>query len=507
MTNNRPKPGNPNRSGLRPGQDFYGVGMSLPTYRSRGNPNAARQRRSGQLVGGESLQKHKGRNYKTIFKRTGLVMVILTVLIGGWLGGKFLYNAYKLSNGNLLSVLGSTKLKGEDVGRVNILLAGNSADDIGHAGGELTDSIMLLSINTKSNQAYMMSIPRDLYVEVDGDYAKINTAYVTGNANDYSKSGFPDGGMGQLQEVVEDNFDVNINYYALINYNAFKQAVDAVGGITITVDSDDPRGLYDPNIDYTTGGPLVRLANGKQKLNGQQALNLARARGDAFNSYGFAGSDFDRSSNQRQMLLALKDKAVSAGTLTNPAKISSLADAIGNNVDTDMSLGEVRRLYDLTKGIGGSNIVSISLNNVLGQNLLESYRANDGSSALIPAAGIDDYSEIQSAIRRATSASAVVRENARIVVLNATDTSGLASRVRDALNERDYNVVAVGDADTMQAQTTVIDASGGKKSGTRKALSDRYGGRITTTNLYDGIYDADFIILVGDDQIPKTTNQ
>jgi LCP family protein required for cell wall assembly len=506
--------------GLRPGQDIFNaknskasfptVGMSLPTYPVKGASSRGRSRSTsaaaGTVVGGKILGEKKPRSIKKIIKRILLALVILLVLMGAWVGGKFLYNAYKLSNGNIFSVLQNVKLKGEENGRVTILLAGNSADDVGHDGAELTDSIMLLSIDTKNNQAYMLSIPRDLYVNIDGDYGKINSAYVAGKANDFTANGLPKGGMGQLEQIVEDNFGVDINYYALVNYNAFKEAVDAVGGITITVASDDPRGLYDPNIDYTNNKPLVKLSNGRHTLNGQAALDLARARGDAYNSYGFAQSDFDRASNQRQMLLALKTKAVSANVLANPAKLSSLADAIGGNVSTDMNLGEVRRLYDLTKSLGAEKIASISLNNVLGVNLLANYRAPNGSSALIPAAGVDDYSDIQTALKRATSSDPVVREQATVVVLNGTDTMGIASQLRTTLTGKNINVTAIGDALAPQAKTTIIDVSKGKKNGTKALLTKLYGNNVTTINPYSDAYDADFIIIAGSDQIKKSTN-
>ena len=104
----------------------------------------------------------------------------------------------------------------------------------------------------------------------------------------WAENGYPSGGMGQLEQVVEENFGIAINYYALIDYSAFRDAVNAVGGIDVTIASSDPRGLYDPNIDYTTHGPLVKLTNGVHHLNGQQALDLVCARGDSANSYGFA---------------------------------------------------------------------------------------------------------------------------------------------------------------------------------------------------------------------------
>ncbi|MDB5184419.1 MAG: hypothetical protein JWN38_227 [Candidatus Saccharibacteria bacterium] len=519
--------------GLRPGQDFFAgsskpksvfpdVGMSLPLYPKKAAPAARPRRRvtSGPATLGEPLppprraaldptkkgadnKDKKPRNIKQKVKRTLLALLVVLLIGGGWLGGKFVYNLIKVSNGNILSILKTTKLKGEDKGRVTILLAGNSADDVGHNGAELTDSIILLSIDTVNNQAYMLSVPRDLYVGIGDDYAKINSAYVVGKANNFSERGYPKGGMGQLEQIVADNFGVDINYYALVNYNAFREAVNAVGGIDITVNSQDPRGLYDPNIDYTTGKALVNLTNGKHHLDGQAALDLARARGDSYRSYGFAGSDFDRTTNQRTMLLALKSKAVTAGVLANPAKLSSLADAIGSNVSTDMNLGEIRRLYDLTKDLGNSKIASISLNNVNGKDLLTNYVGAGGQSALVPAAGIDDYSDIQAAIKQATSSDPVVREAPSIVVLNGTDTMGLASIVRSKLTAKNYNVLAIGDADAKQTKTQVIDVTAGAKPGSKAALGKLFNTTPTTINPYKGEYNADFIIVAGNDQIPK----
>jgi LCP family protein required for cell wall assembly len=436
-----------------------------------------------------------------------MVFGVLLMLIGGFLTAKFIWNAHKIFGGNIFGVLSTTRLKGEDVGRVNILLAGNSADDVGHNGGQLTDSIMLISIDTRNNKAFMMSIPRDLYVKIPGNgHSKINSAYVYGEEDGFDESGYPKGGMGLLQKTVEDNLGIDINYYALVNYKALRQAVDAVGGIDYTVKSSDPRGLYDPNIDYKTHSPLVKLTNGPHHLNGQQALNLARARGDSYNSYGFAASDFDRTEHQRELIVALKGKAATAGVIANPAKISSLADAIGSNVKTDFSLSEVRRLYDISKKIPSKNITSVGLNEADGKNLLISYTAPGGQSALIPAAGLDDFSDIQAFLKRKTSSNPVVQEGAKIVILNGTTSNGLASAKKKSLSAKNLLISKTGDARTNQATTTVIDASGGKKPSTKKLLGQLYNNSFVTTNPYDGIYDADFIIILGSDQIPKTNS-
>ena len=307
--------------------------------------------------------------------------------------------------------------------------------------------------------------------------------------------------MGQLEQVVSKNFGIPIHYYALVNYSALKQSVDAVGGIDIVVNSKDPRGLYDPNIDWTTKGPLVKLSNGQHHLNGQQALNLARARGDAYNSYGFAGSDFDRTENQRKMLVALKQKAVSAGVITNPAKVSSLFDAIGNNVKTDLKLPEVRRLNDLTKNISGSSLQSLSLNNNKGKNLLMSYTSPNGQSALIPAAGLDDFSDIRAFIRSHIKSDPVSQESASVVVLNGTLINGLANQVKTQLSGKNLYVEKVGDAgNTAQQKTAVIDLTNGSKPNTKTMLVKTFNSSYTTQNPYGNLYDADFIIVLGADQ-------
>jgi anionic cell wall polymer biosynthesis LytR-Cps2A-Psr (LCP) family protein len=126
-----------------------------------------------------------------------------------------------------------------------------------------------------------------------------------------------------------------------------------------------------------------------------QALALSRARGDHYRSYGYGLSDFERTKNQRLVLLGLKDKATSAGTLANPVKLGELFDSIGNNVETDLTLGEVRRLYTITKDVPDSAVTSAGLNDANGKNLLTNYRTPYGQSALVPRQGTDDFTEIQ----------------------------------------------------------------------------------------------------------------
>jgi LCP family protein required for cell wall assembly len=383
-----PKPGTDPMLKGAPASDLQAaLGTTLSPY-------AAEYYKQNQKIGGVT-KKDRRELYKKIAKRLALTLVVLLVLTGGFVGFKLIKNSGKIFGGNVLGLLHPTKLKGEDIGRVNILLAGNSADDPGHGGASLTDSIMIVSLDTKNNTAFLLSVPRDLWVNIGSDgYAKINTAYVDGEAEKFTASGYPSGGMGQLEKVVSKSFGITIDYYALVNYTAFRDTVNAVGGVDINIQSSDHRGLYDPNISVADGGPL-KLANGQQHLNGQVALNLARSRGDSYYSYGFPASDFDRTTHQRQLLVALKSKIASASTLSNPVKISSLLDAAGKNITTDFNTSEASRLYQISKKIDNSKITSISLNNYNGKDYLASYTGYGGQSALIPAAGVSDYSDIQ----------------------------------------------------------------------------------------------------------------
>lgn len=484
---------------------FPAVGMTLRSYQY--DPKDYYKVPAGRGVkvkqGFWQRLKQKG-----AIKKILIVLAIILVIMGAWLGGKFIYNFQKLFGGNIFGILSSARLKGENVGRVNILLAGNSADDVGHDGGELTDSIMLLSLDTKNNTAFLVSIPRDLWVALpSGGHGKINSVYVEGEAQKFKEANYPPGGMGALEETIEDALDIDINYYALVNYKALKDAVNAVGGIDFTVKSEDPRGLYDPSIDYVTRGPLVKLSNGKHHLNGQQALNLARARGDHYRAYGFAQSDFNRTENQRQIIVALKSKMASAGVLANPAKLTSLSDAVGRNVKTDFSAGEIRRFYDLIKHVDSGNIKSLSFNDANGKNLFKSCDSCGGVSALIPALGIDEYGDMQAFLKQQMSSDPVVREGASIVVLNGTESNGLASKEAKLLKAKNLGVSKTGDAGSNATSTTIIDASGGKKSGTKQFLMKYYNlTTTTTTNPYSDIYDADFIIVLGPDRIPKPTS-
>jgi LCP family protein required for cell wall assembly len=329
----------------------------------------------------------KGR-FRTLVLWAFAVILSAGLLVGGYLGYKTYAAAAKVAKTSnpikLVSSFTRSSLDSTD-GITNILIAGNSADDAGHSGAKLTDSIMIVRINQATKKVTLISVPRDLWVDIPGyGYHKINAAY-------------PYGGMSLLEEVVEDNLGIHCHYGLLVDYAALKEAVDAVGGIDVTIASSDSRGIYDSSKDYTTGGVLVNLTNGTHHLNGQQALNLARARGSGYGSYGYSQSDFTRTQYQQQILLALFRKASSTSVIANPLAAGKIISSLGGNISTDLTLGQMETLYSDYKGSSAA-ITQITLNNVNGQNLLASYTSSDGQSALIPAAGLDNFTTIQTTL-------------------------------------------------------------------------------------------------------------
>ncbi len=332
------------------------------------------------------------------------LLLLIAILAAGWVGWQFFASSTAVFGGtpagNAAAMLAPTSLERDRQGRTNILITGNSVDNPGHPGAKLTDSIMVLSVNTANDTAYLLSIPRDLVVNIpDYGYQKINTAYAFGEAEDIDVPGQPPGGIGLLASVVEETTGLPVHYYALVNYGAVRDTVNAVDGVDVVIKSVDVRGLYDPNIADVDGGPL-KLANGPQHLDGQTALNFARARGEAAPdgriSYGFPRSDFNRTEHQRQLLAALKDKILSPDVLFNPFKLGDVFAAVGDNVQTNLEINETYRLVNSLRAAPGLTPISLSTDE---NPLLTGYSTYNLGSGLIPRAGLDDFSEIQQYLR------------------------------------------------------------------------------------------------------------
>lgn len=447
---------------------------------------------------GSMRQKRKW-FWKRKFAATFAVIIAIVIGAGGWLDWNLNKVFHCGVSCGVQALFSHTTLNGEAQGRVNVLLAGYQGSESDE--GPLTDSIMIVSIDTKNHTAFTMSIPRDLWVNIPGlgSYQKINAA---NTVTSFKQPGYFQGGMGQLQQIVEQDFGIPIDYYALIDYTAFEDAVNAVGGITVNIQSPDPQGLYDPNVDKAHGGP-VKLPNGPVTLNGLQALALALARGDSPYAYGFPQSDINREQHQRQMLVALGQKAASAGVLTNPLSINHLFSALGNNIKTDLSLQDALRLAQLAHEVNLSKIQSYGLNYAGVNPLLKTYVAPDGEDSLIPKAGLGNYSQIRHFYLSLTSNNPVVRENASVVVLNASNVNNLAHKEASVLQGKGFDVTSITDANTEHAQTMIINMSSGKDPASLQALEQLFPGQVTQSDTSSSEateaqgFRADFVVVLG----------
>jgi LCP family protein required for cell wall assembly len=394
-----------------------------------------------------------------------IALVILTVVLaaGAWFGYKGLSAAHNIigkSNGvapALAGALDLTKLKGEGDGRVNILVLGIGGE--GHEAPNLSDTIMVMSIDPKTKDAAMLSIPRDLYVKIpassktQSQYGKINAA------NAY-------GGPELAARVVSNVIGVPIHYYVLIDFSGFKQAIDAVGGVDINV----PKAIYDPDYpcDNERGGYCAfKMAAGPQHMSGTVALRYSRSRKST--------SDFDRAARQQAVIGALRQKALQLSTLTNPVKLTGLIDAMGNHVKTDIQPKEITKLAGLAKDIDPTKTPSKVLDTDSKDALLVGGTGIiDGAGYIeVPKLGNFNYTDIQDMVKNIFADHYVTDENALVEVQNGSGISGAAGGLVKSLQSAHYNVGDATNADDLFAKTVIYDYSGGKKPYTLNYLEQR----------------------------------
>lgn len=328
-----------------------------------------------------------------------LILILPILILGIWNWRNFSDASQKLFGSSNPTAFVSPADLDNDNGRVNILIVGYGIDQPNHGGSDLTDSILVLSLDQEANTGYMLSIPRDLYVDIPGrGQAKINEAFQAGEQSEFKQNGYPEGGIGSLEHVVNDVFAIDIHYYALVDFTTVKEVVNALDGITVTIDSDDDRGIFDPNFQKDLDGPL-KLENGTHTIDGTTALKLTRARGATYGSYGFPQSDFNRTEHQQIVFAAIKEK-LTWELVLDPRKNKDILDTFAEHVETDVELNEAFPLFNLLRNVPTEKIKSIGLHDINGQNLLTGYTTPYGQSALIPVDGINNYDTIQSEIQK-----------------------------------------------------------------------------------------------------------
>jgi polyisoprenyl-teichoic acid--peptidoglycan teichoic acid transferase len=413
--------------------------------------------------------------------RRTIIWVSVVIIVGAL--GFFGFRAYQSINrifangsGNVLDLFNGNSgkaLKGESRGRTNILLLG--VGDPGHDGENLTDSILILSIDYKTNSVAMFSIPRDTYVKIPGNGStKINAANV------YGENKQKGSGPALVKEVVQNTFGIPIDYYVLVNFSGLKQAVDAVGGVTVNVENTFCD--YNYPTEYKGDTSTVCFTAGPQNMNGVKALQFSRSR----HALGVEGSDFARGKRQQRVLIALKEKMLSTNTTYNPKVVLDLINVLGSNVKTDFQATDFARLYDISKKVDASKIIQKSFDNSPEGMLVSDNSASSGY-ILLPRTG--NWKEIQAAVANVFNITGIKSEKATITILNGTWTTGLATTATDSLKASGYTISTTGDSPTKNyKKTVIIDNTAGKKPATVAALEKYFGvtaTKATTTQTTD----------------------
>lgn len=347
--------------------------------------------RNTDLSSGTNHSVSKTKFYKKLWFKIAAPIIVLLIIAGGVFFWKADNILNKISKGGLLSTIAHSlpgvtqQVKGEEDGRINVLLLGMRGADL-PGGGNLADTIMVASIVPKENKISMISIPRDLYVTDPGteSKSKINAVHAYGEEKGAGQ------GLEDMKTIVSQVTGLPIHYAVSINFAGFKQLVDAIGGVDINLPNafDEAVQFNEPHVcdsfftvktgqwqnkiksthtvvingirrkvkvkvpmyplctaplDTLECGGAFKLPAGQQTLNGEQALCYARSRATS--------SDFERAKRQQQVIQLVKEKLLSAGTLTDFSKLNGILTSLSNNVRTDMQGWEMKRLYDLYMGM------------------------------------------------------------------------------------------------------------------------------------------------------------
>lgn len=404
-------------------------------------------------------------NVARTMRWVALAILFAVLALGGWFVYKSVaaaHNIFGKSNGGAPALAGNldiTKLKGEGDGRVNILVLGIGG--MGHEAPNLTDTMMVISIDPKTKDASMLSIPRDLYVKIP---ATSKTGAQSGKINAANVYGGP-----QLAaRVVSNVIGVPIHYYVLMDFSGFRQAVDAVGGVDINV----PKAIYDPSYpcDNEKGGYCpFKIAAGMQHMDGAVALRYSRSRKST--------SDFDRAARQQQVIAALRVKALKLSTLTNPVKLTGLIDTLGSHIKTDIQPNELSKIAALAKDIDPAKTPTKVLDTESANSLLVGgTNIIDGAGYIeVPKAGNFNYTDIHDMVKNIFTDHYIVDENALLEVDNGSGIPGVAGSIVRSLQAAHYNVGAPLNAPSHYNSTVIYDYTGGKKPYTLNYLQQRFG--------------------------------
>ena len=455
-------------------------------------------------------KKHK------VLRRVILILVLL--ILAGGVGVYFYLNDFvaKITdNGSLLGLIFSdpdTPLQKDSSGRTNIIIFGTegySMDDPNYAGGFLTDSMMLLSIDQETGDAKAVSLPRDLKASYTCTATgKINEVYYC----EYSKSKDESKAAHKLSDTFSEVLGVDVHYRVHANWDAVVKIVDAIDGIDVVftygdqtwegeetvIETTSKKGLRDLDdhhkvyLDYPNGQAL--------HLDGAQALAVARVR-NAFGGWGASNGNFNREVFQQRILEAIIKKARKKNVTSDLMAVLKIKEAVGDNLRTDFKDTEIKTALKVAGNVDMTALETISLYSTDDKPaaLLRTGMINN-ISYVIPSAGVGNYDAIKSYIKRKFSSEAFTSENAQVVVFNGTSAYGIAAKEKTNLEDGGFIVSSTGNAPSDQTgfDGVRIYQKNSKLTKTAEALKKFYNADIIT-EIPDSLKNTggDFIVIIG----------
>ncbi len=328
--------------------------------------------------------------------------------------------------------------------RVNILFLGIDRRD-NDPGPWRTDTMILFSVDPISKTVSMLSIPRDLWVPLPGyGEERINAAHVYGDQFQY-----PGGGPALAKRTVQYNLGVPVHYYVRLDFVGFKKIIDEIGGI----DVDVPRDIIDNEYPTPDGGTMrLFIRAGRQHMDGDLALKYARTRHDS--------SDIDRAYRQQQVILAVRDRVLSAKIVLSLDRIPGLLRTLGESFKTDMTVEQMYAVYQAARDVQKKDINQ----GVIDDTMTIPWQTPQGWDVLVPQR--DKIRDLvgqlfpsptpQVSLGPLGDRDKLQQEAARVEVQNGTQVAGLATKMAAELRTAGYNVVRFGNADRADYPQTVI---------------------------------------------------
>ena len=257
--------------------------------------------------------------------------------------------------------------------RINTLLLGIPGQK--NNAPNLTDTLIVMSINQKTKKGFLLSIPRDLLVKLPetNSYTKINALY-------------QESGLTVTQETLSKITGLAFDYNIVIDLEGVKKIIDQVGGIDVFVEKD----IFDPSFPGPNNSyqPFI-IKQGQRHLDGETALKYIRTRHDW-------NGDFARMKRQQQVLIALKEKISSLHPLWNLAVVLNVWQTIKNHFKTNLSIKNIKNFWQMAKDVDLEKIDFRVLEPTTGL-LIPDHTILGGEEAYIlrPKKGLNDYTEIR----------------------------------------------------------------------------------------------------------------